>query len=271
MLALPRLLFLLALLTLSLPAWHVQAKASLYLTKDALHLEKDRRGGSVELINRGTRTGVFEVRWIDHLMQDDGSLQTFKAELSPWSLQPYVRYSPRRVTLRPGQSQRIKVAFNRRAADAPAKELFSHLNVITINDDLEQTLAQGADDNGETASLLRLNARLGISIPVIWQNAIAPAAAELALRSGIEGQQVLEVRRLGQASLRGYVHFLTGQENRAPAAPSIPLVIYPNLSSRQIALPKELASTSALEIIYSTAKSPDARDSKILARWRSAD
>ncbi len=238
------------------------AKAALYLTEDVLFLSDKRQITSVDIINRGTRTGVFEVRWLDHEMQQDGVLKRIELGQLQHSLAPKVRYSPRRVTLQPGQSQRIKVALKRKAKQSPAGEYYSHLNVLTINDDLESTieLQQSADSEQQG---LHVKARIGISIPVIWRHQVTAAKASLSVARAEGSKAKLRLEKKGQASLRGYIHVINQKTGQA-AKPVMPVVLYPNLDNRLLELAVPDDNQEDLLVIYSaSAKTEEAKDNAL--------
>jgi P pilus assembly chaperone PapD len=237
------------------------AKASLYLTEDVLFLSDKRSITSVNIINRGTRTGVFEVRWLDHEMQESGALKRLKTGQALHSLAPKVRYSPRRVTLQPGKSQRIKVALKRKAKQSPAGEYYSHLNVLTINDDLESTIEQQPEKD-EPAGL-HVKARIGISIPVIWRHQVTAARASLSVAWAEGSKAKLRIEKEGKASLRGYIHVINQKSGQA-AKPVMPVVLYPNLNNRFIELVVPDNNQEDLLVIYSaSAKAEEAKDNAL--------
>ncbi len=77
-----------------------QAGAVLFIHPTLVLFEDNERSATITLSNRGDQTGTFEMSWTDMTMNADGGLVKYEGE-APWSLQSYVRYSPRRVTLEP--------------------------------------------------------------------------------------------------------------------------------------------------------------------------
>jgi len=230
--------------------------ASLFLTPKSLIFADSSRSQSVHIVNRGQRTGVFSIHWIDHTMTDDGRLFTWKdPEKSPWSLQPFIRYSPRRVTLRPGETQRVRVSLKRSHAEAALGEYFSHLKVITINKNLEDTKknkSSGPNKQGEAS--INIKTRSGISIPVIWRTTQENPAADLKFEA-IDSHNIrLLITRYGQVSTRGFLHFTHSFNGKHTKLKQIhPVVIYPNLAERIVSLKmnEPLPTEGTLDIYYS--------------------
>ena len=222
-------------------------------------LDNNTRYASVHIVNQGQRTGVFEVHWLDHTMNEQGNLVAWKPPLqSPWSIQPYIRYSPRRVTLGPGESQLIKVALKAQARQAEKGEYFSHLKVITINNNVEETLLlakRGNKINQENDSTIKIKPLLGISIPVIWRHDLPSSKAELTLKEidTTNNSLLLTINRQGLASTRGFLH-ISKDDNNDIMRP-FPVVIYPNVAQREIrlSLPIEYNANGNFDIIYSDA------------------
>ena len=123
-----RILLLLTVMLLGpVQAW---CGAVLFIYPTLIMFEGNERSATITLTNRGDATGTFETSWSELTMTPEGGL--IKSENPPWSVQPFVRYSPRRVTLQPSESQVIKVAL-RRDQEAPEGEYYSHFRVLTIN------------------------------------------------------------------------------------------------------------------------------------------
>lgn len=247
------------------------SEASLFLTPQSLIFDDKSRSQSVHVVNRGSRTGVFAIRWIDHTMTEEGRLFTWKdPDKSPWSLQPYVRYSPRRVTLRPGESQLVRIALKKPYDQVPAGEYFSHLNVITLNKNVEESIRQyeqgeaGRGEEGrkkeeQDTGVFRVVARTGISIPVLWRHTMDQPSAEVKIAAWNPTQKTLglQVKRLGQVSTRGFLHVIyrqAGKETRL--LDPHPLVIYPNIHGRQVNLSLANAHLAGgeLYVYYSSEK-----------------
>ena len=94
---------------------------------------------------------------------------------------------------------------------------------------------------------------------MIWRNSqAAPAAAiESVEIDGDANQLIVEVRRIGVVSVRGYLHVVRSAADgtRNALADPMPPVIYPSLDSRVITVPlhADLAANlldSGIEVIY---------------------
>ena len=244
-----------------------RAAASLFIYPTLIMFEANERSAEVTIANRGDEIGTFEIAWTDMSMTSDGGLRKHD-EPTPWSVQPFVRYSPRRVTLEPSQSQVIKIAV-RRDETVPEGEYFSHLRVITINSE-----DPDAADAPTQAPGVSVTARTAIAIPVVWRNSreISQARIDKVSLDPESGQVLVNVRREGLLSVRGYLHLL-GRGDVASAdafAEPVPLVIYPNIDARSVAIPlKEgmsIENLPAEATIYFSADELLDRNTRIFAQ-----
>jgi len=213
-----------------------EAGAVLFIHPTLVIFEGNERSGTITLSNRGDETGTFEMSWTDMTMTPSGGLVKNEGP-APWSLQSYVRYSPRRVTLAPLESQVVRIAV-RRGLDVPEGEYYSHFRVLTLNS--EDPLAPEADADEPTSAAVVIEARSAVAVPIIWRNSRDESGASIeAVRIDQDTNQLsVDVLRHGQLSVRGFLHvFDTAADgSRSPLAQPVPLVIYPNLDARTMAI-----------------------------------
>ncbi len=228
-----RLIFTILLL-LPTAAW---SGAVLLIHPTLVMFEGNERSATITLTNRGDEIGTFETGWIDYEMSPQGGLIKLDG-VAPWSVQPYVRYSPRRVTLAPGDSQVVKVALRRRK-DVPPGEFYSHFRVLTLNsEDPTNYEAKAGAEPPENATSVTIKARTAIAIPIIWRNSQESSGATIE-SAGFDrqtGNLTVDVRRHGHLSVRGFLYLFDEAPDgtRRSLAEPVPLVIYPNLERKTI-------------------------------------
>lgn len=211
------------------------AGAVLFIHPTLVVFEGNERSATITLSNRGDQTGTFEMSWTDMTMTPDGGLVKHEGP-APWSLQSYVRYSPRRVTLAPLEAQVVRIAL-RRGADVPEGEYYSHFRVLTLNS--EDPAAAEEDSSEPVAAAVVIQARSAVAIPIVWRNSRADSSASIeAVRIDQDTNQLsVDVQRHGPVSVRGYLHVIdTSNGARQPLATPVPLVIYPNLDARTMTI-----------------------------------
>ena len=229
--------------------------AKLFIHPTLIELDDRQRSAALSVVNRGDAVGTFAIDWIDYAMTEEGGL-TVAADDAEWSLQPHIRHSPRRVTLRPGETQTVKLALRRRGV---AKgEYYSHLKVLMLNDDVA---APGTADDAAAGESLTIDARSAIAVPVVWRNTNAEPRAVIDSVVIDREQQALEVEitRIGDLSTRGFLHVLrvTGDGTRTPLTQPLPLVIYPSVERRTATVPLDAGAyvvdaQGPVEVVYSS-------------------
>lgn len=234
------------------PSAGFAAKASLILHPTQLFISEDERDQSVRIINNGDATGVFEVSWVDYVMKPDGGFEEWSGEQpAEWSLQEKVRYSPRRVTLAPGESQNVKIMI-RRKAPPPATEYYSHLKVIIATANLDEEVEEDLTPN---ATSVEVKTRSGISVPVIWRNpSVAPKATMPEAHMDWQAKKLtLRLERQSGVSTRGYIHVLKNSAKNSIVEP-VHAVIYPSVDYRLVSIPMAdsgVKQGDKLTLIYS--------------------
>jgi len=252
-----RILLLLAVMFLgSTTGW---AGAVLFIYPTLVMFEGNSRSATITLTNRGDATGTFETSWSELTMTPEGGLLKIEGD-APWSVQPYVRYSPRRVTLEPSESQVIKIAL-RRGMAAPEGEYHSHFRVLTLNSEDLVDESEEAAAPPNTDSAVTITARSAVAIPIIWRNSNAsPGATIEAVNIDRDTNQLtVDVRRHGNISVRGYLHVLGEMPDgtEGALAEPVPLVIYPSLETRAIAITLNEGITADMlakntQVVYAT-------------------
>ena len=247
---------MLALILLGpMPSW---AGAVLFIYPTLVIFEGNQRSATVTLTNRGDQTGTFETSWSDMTMTADGRLRKIDED-APWSVKSYVRHSPRRVTLKPSESQVVRIAL-RRGQNVPEGEYYSHFRVLTIHsEDPSDDETAASTEAADSPTTVRITARTAIAIPIIWRNSRAtPEATIESVDIDREANQLnVEVRRHGNLSVRGSLHvFATAPDGtRHVLAKPVPLIIYPSLERRTIAITLDEGIdagdlTDSAEVVY---------------------
>ena len=198
--------FISALIVL-LTASHVSAGLMVYPTR--VVFEKNRRAAQLELINNGNETATYRISLVNRRMSETGGFSAIESPAPGEQFaDPMLRYSPRQVTLAPGEGQVVRVMLRKQSGLAPG-EYRSHLQFSKQPKIVKQTDidAQSSLDDGEIG--VTLTALVGISIPVIvrhGETAATVSLSNLELQESVDGQPpVLSVcmERSGNRSIYG--------------------------------------------------------------------
>ena len=151
-----------AALLVALPA---QAELSLFPTR--VVMERNQRAAQVELMNRGTAPETYRIALVNRRMTADGDIvvaetpqpdERFADEL--------LRYSPRQVTIPPGQSQVVRILL-RKPAELPEGEYRSHLQFDRVEDTSAATSVEALASAPAQGIGVVIRTLVGASIPLL--------------------------------------------------------------------------------------------------------
>lgn len=169
-------------------------------------LDGRTRTAALTLNNSGTKPTTYRISLIEMRMTDTGAVIAIKeGENVASAASPYLRYSPRQVTLEPKSPQSVRIQV-RKPADLPPGEYRSHLLFRAIPEpDAETARADG----GVTVVGAKLVAVYGVAIPVIVRHGETTAKITLAaptMEHSPDGKQrfvSIDMRREGNRSAFG--------------------------------------------------------------------
>lgn len=171
-----------------------------------------QRSATVEIVNRGDKAETYRINVVNRRMSETGEIVEAKEALPGEQFaDTMLVYTPRQVTLHPGQAQTVRVSA-RRPAGLPDGEYRSHLQFdrvadVTAGNDIES--AGRPVSRGQIA--IRLQALIGASIPIIVRQGATSATVslgELALVPAVGGKQsalAFTFHRSGTQSVYGDV------------------------------------------------------------------
>lgn len=155
------------------------AHADLMLYPTRVVMTGNQRSAQVEIINRGTGPETYRINIVNRRMSETGEIVEVK-EPQPGEqfANTMLVYTPRQVTLQPGESQTVRVSVRKPAGLADG-EYRSHLQFDRVADatgaaDLE---AAAKPEKGQVAIVLQ--ALIGASIPVIVRQGTTSATVSL--------------------------------------------------------------------------------------------
>ncbi len=191
-------------LLLLIPA-PANAAGELTVAPTRVMFDNRTRSAKVNLINTGDETATFRVQLVQKRMTENGTFEDVQQRL-PGELfaDRLVRFSPRQVTLQPGQSQAIRIVI-RKPANLAEGEYRSHMLFRSI----PVTGASDIDrmtDLAEQELSVQLIPVLGISIPVIVRHGTTSAEVEISDLQYLEGdkpQLSFTLKRDGNQSVYG--------------------------------------------------------------------
>lgn len=265
--------------------------AFLNITPKRLTFDRNRRNGTVFLLNQGTGPVTVDIALIDRVMLPDGQIapvtdaeqrQDVRAVAAGLkSARELLQVSPRRVTLLPGRPQTVRVRLST-LPDAAAGEHRSHLTITTLPPpDVGVTAESAAAGAGASDLRFQITAVYGLSIPVI----VRPADAEVG--ASLEGAHLeygetpgdgrapprrfavvaLDVVRGGSSSVYGNfeVRVAGSAKTAEPLGVARGVGVYPEISRRAVRIPltRAPAPGERLEVTFTD---DDTSPGKVLAK-----
>lgn len=231
------------------PAGSVGGLGDVNLFPKRVVLEGRRQISSIGLYNKTANEGDYEIRLIDMAMTPEGRLISFDNGLSEAdkarvkTASGFLRFSPRRVTLRGSEAQTIRI-MARAEAELPDGEYRSHFMVTAIPRDAGGfSIENVAGEGSESGIGVTIRPRFGISIPIIVR------IGNTTLDVGITNARVLTARDGSQAVAftltRSGTRSAFGDLSVTAKGAAEPLVIakgigvYPEVGHRDLILPIE--------------------------------
>tara|TARA_R110002126_G_scaffold291807_1_gene459650 strand:- start:90250 stop:91095 length:846 start_codon:yes stop_codon:yes gene_type:complete len=137
-------------LSAALPAYAVRVIPPRVVMKSGENL------AYVYVQNSGDRPETYEFDWLQIAMTKNGDVVSVtdenRASLPDYRpADPYIRYSPRRTTIRPGETQRVTL-FARRPPNMAEGEYRSHFLIRLLPDPISKAPVQGDADGARVAS-----------------------------------------------------------------------------------------------------------------------
>ena len=223
--------------------------ASLMITPLRASFFDDKRSEEVILVNASDEIKSYRLEWVEQASLPEGGYRPLNAQEAANfpTASKFLRYSPRQVTLKPGESQVIKLVL-RKPNNLPAGEYRSHLRFRAI------------PKNVTPEAGINVYAVMSFSIPVIVKQGAKQAQASLdgLSISALNGKPQLRaaISRKGANSVIGNIQLFykpVGSAKELEVARYNDFSIYPEVSQSQLSLintaemPAQLNGTLRLE------------------------
>jgi len=227
---------LLLFCALTIGAVAQEANAQLLISPLRVVFEGRDRAATVIVTNQSNQAATYRIEWQEKIATPEGQY-TDIAEATPEMRisSPYIRFSPRQVTLAPGEQQQVRLAL-RRPADLPTGEYRSHLAFVVI----DERQRRAARQSGGGGSAIQVFMNLGFAIPIVVRHgpgrpAVSLAGAELSVdelnRLGLK----VQLNQEGDFSTYGRLRVYWRQAQNTPES-EIGLLqnvaVYPDVESR---------------------------------------
>lgn len=238
------LLLVLILATISaLSSTNANAAGQLMVSPTRIVFEGNERTKQVNLINNGAETGRYRISFVRRKMTEDGKFEEVAENEPGMYSDDIVRFSPRQVTLQPGQSQIVRLML-RKKRDMPDGEYRSHMLFQSLPDPAATDISQLVDNNSKGLSI-QLIPVVGITIPVIVRqgklsSTVSLSDFELKQANTVKAEKTLslKINREGNRSAYGdfRVYFTPRGGESVVVAQVNGVAVYTPLASRSVEL-----------------------------------
>ena len=218
------------------------AAGQLMVTPTRIVFEGNDRTKQVNLINNGSETGRFRISFVRRNMTADGNFEDVPESEAGMYSDEIVRFSPRQVTLPPGQSQTVRLML-RKKRNTQDGEYRSHMLFQTLPDPATSDINKLSDKNTESLSV-ELIPIIGITIPVIVRqgdvsSTVSLSNFELKQANTVKADKTLslKINRQGNGSAYGdiRVYFTPAEGGETVALGLINgVAVYTPLASRSV-------------------------------------
>jgi P pilus assembly chaperone PapD len=186
----------------------VYAAGQLMVSPTRIVFEGNKRTEQVNLINNGSETSRYRISFVRKRMTADGKFEDIPENEAGMYSDEIVRFSPRQVTLQPGQSQTVRLML-RKKRNMPDGEYRSHMLFQALPDPAAADIDQLADSNAKSLTV-QLIPVVGITIPVIVRQGNLAATAtlsdfEIKQANTVKAEKTLslKINRTGNKSVYG--------------------------------------------------------------------
>lgn len=162
------------------------ATASLLISPTRIAFGERDRVQTISLVNSSKKTNTYRVEWTEQKVGENGEyIELSEDEVNSFPVaSPYLRLTPRQVTLEPGERQVIKV-MARRKANMKDLEYRSHLTFTAIPPE------SNSNSGSNPGISMRLNLLLSYTIPVILRH------GKLSVETSIDDIQMTPTDKVG--------------------------------------------------------------------------
>ena len=240
--------------------------ASLMIKPSRVVLDERNRTTEVTLLNSSDTTKVYHIEWEEKKQTTAGSYIDVDSSTNEFKASSMISHSPRKVTIKPGEYQKIKLR-----ADIPRDlaegEYRSHLLMRVVNDEVAPT------DDGAKGQKLVIIPLLSFTIPVMVRKGPPKTTSEItSIQQKInkDGQKQLQVnlKHQGDYSSYGnlYAYMKVGTSSTEKIGEIHNIALFRETSQRIVNIPlhtQDIPKGAIIQVLY---KGEDEFEGKILGK-----
>lgn len=249
------------------------AGSEIMVTPTRVIFDAKTRTQKVTVINSGNDEGTYRILLVNKRMTPEGNIVDIEtAEAGEQFADKMIRYSPRQVTLKPGQSQIVRLSL-RKPRDLKDGEYRSHITFKAIPKNIGIDIGQINDEKSGIG--IKLTAIVSVTIPVIVRHGKTDASVSIQSlkllppdKNNTRPVLSMELQREGTQSVYGdFIAELESNGKSKIIGQMNGIAIYTPNPSRNVKLALNLPADTPLEgVIKVYYRTPAQRGSAILAQ-----
>ncbi len=222
----------------------VQAAANVTITPQRVVLESSLRSQALTLLNTGNSLAEFRIKIDPVIINEAGRYEKVKEpDNEQIAIKKLFRVSPRKVILKPGESQLIRVA-SRKPANLPDGEYMAALTVLPKDIESNNSAIKKTTPR-PTLSTVEVKMQVSVTIPLILRQGDLTASVKIEdvnFASDKSGQTLINVSlaREGQRSVNAYMEAHIERGGRKQKIGQSWFVMYPPKTSGSGRIPVKL-------------------------------
>lgn len=236
-----------------LNSFNAMALGQLMVSPTRVVFEGNERTKQINLINNGSDTGRFRISFVRKNMNSSGKITVIEDDQPGMYSDEMIRFSPRQVTLEPGQSQTVRLMLRKKSGTSDG-EYRSHMMFQSLPDSTATDVNQLTSDKSEGVSIQMIPV-VGIAIPVIVRqgdlNAVVSLSDfEIEQANTVKAQSVLSMKINRQGDKSAYGDFRVSFTPKGGSPVVIGQVngiaVYTSTTSRSLKINLQLPSKTKL-------------------------
>jgi len=242
--------------------------------------EGSERTEQVNLINNGAETARYRISFVRRNMTPLGSLVAIDEDESGMYSDEMVRFSPRQVTLAPGQSQTVRLML-RKNKNTINGEYRSHMMFESLPDSTASDVSNLTSENTDELSI-QLIPVIGITIPVIVRQGnlgvkVSLSDFEIKQANTVKAESFLSLKINREGDMSAYgdfrVYFTPKGGEPVTVGKLNGVAVYTTTNSRMLTIKLQIPESFSLsngEIHVAYLKSGENAETGLLAESRLA-
>jgi P pilus assembly chaperone PapD len=170
-----------SLSALGISLFALTAQADILISPQRAVLTDNARQAVISLHNPGSVPRAYKLTWVERQVTEDGQVISLKDGENPRSITSMVRFSPRSVTVDPGQTQTVRLDY-RPPANLKPGEYRSHLRIGTDQISDKNGISQGTEvmrGGNKDGLSFRIEAMMSFSVPIFVRHGLGSAEVRI--------------------------------------------------------------------------------------------